>query len=240
MKNLIRTITIILLTAILINGAQADVFIKEKEHSDPVAFMGQNQPAKEKIKTTWITTDKVRSDDTEISVIMRLDKGLLYILQHKQKVYMEVPLNFTASAAIEPTGDMGIKVTVTPTQETKKINLWNCKKYIMKMEMGGMGFATESEIWTTEDIKIDPALYAKFTGALMAANPILASSLHSMVEEMKKMKGVHVLNMTSVQMMGQTIKTSTELIEFKEGKAPQGIFELPAGYAKQSMMGGMN
>jgi len=170
---------------------------------------------------------------------MRMDKGLLYILQHAQKSYMEVPLSFTA-AAQAPAADLGIKVTVTPTAEKKKIGTWECKRYLMKMEMGGMGFATESEIWATEEIKIDPALYAKFSSAMMAANPMLASSLQSMLEEMKKIKGVQVRSATSVQMMGQTIKSTSELIEFREGKAPEGIFELPEGYNKKSMMDDLN
>jgi hypothetical protein len=240
MKNPIKLLALVLLMFVFLGVAHADIFIKEKEHTDAIAMMGQNQPAKDQIKTTWMTTDKVRSDGPDASVIMRMDQGLLYILQHKQKVYMEVPLNFSAATMPESAGDLGIKLTVTPTAEKKKINAWECKKYIMKMEMGGMGFKTDNEIWATEDIKIDPALYSRYSSALMAANPMLASSLHSMMEEMKKIKGVHVLTQTSVQMMGQTMKSSTELIEFREGKAPDGIFELPAGYKKQSMMGDMN
>lgn len=240
MKYPIRILAVILLIFLSTSAAQADIFMKEKEKTDAVTMMGQTTPASEKFKSIWMTADKVRMDEPEASVIMRMDKGLLYILQHAQKSYMEVPLNFTAAAAEAPAVDLGIKVTVTPTAEKKKINAWECKKYLMKLEMGGMGFATESEVWATEEIRIDPALYAKFSTAMMAANPMLASSVHSMLEEMKKLKGVQVQSTTSVHMMGQTIKSATELIEFKEGKAPEGIFELPAGYKKKSMMDDLN
>lgn len=239
MNKSIRTLAVILPVFLFMSAARADVFMKEKEHTDAATVMGQTMPASEKIKSIWMTADKVRSDEPEASVIMRMDKGLLYILQHAQKSYMEVPLSFTA-AAQAPAADLGIKVTVTPTAEKKKIGTWECKRYLMKMEMGGMGFATESEIWATEEIKIDPALYAKFSSAMMAANPMLASSLQSMLEEMKKIKGVQVRSATSVQMMGQTIKSTSELIEFREGKAPEGIFELPEGYNKKSMMDDLN
>ncbi|HNW59194.1 MAG TPA: DUF4412 domain-containing protein [bacterium] len=239
MKYLLRTLVVILSVIAFTQTALADIYIKESEHTDAFTIMGQTRPAKDVVKTTWMTSDKVRNDDPETSVILRMDKGLLYILQHKQKSYMEIPLNFTA-AATQPAGDLGIKVTVTPSGEKKKINNWTCGKYLLKMEMSGMGFATESEIWASEEIKIDPGLYAKFTGALMAANPMLASSLANVIEEMKKIKGVHVLNTTSVQMMGQTMKSTTTLLEYRQGKAPDGIFELPAGYKKQSMMGDMN
>ncbi len=240
MKNLIRSLAVILLFFAFIGAAHADIFMKQKEHTDAVTIMGQSQPAKDQITTVWMTSDKVRTDNAEASVIMRLDKSTIYILQHKEKIYMELPLNFAAAAANQTMPDMGVKLTVTPGAEKKKINTWNCQKYMMKMEMGGMGFSVENEIWATEEVKIDPTLYAKFSSAAMGANPMLASILPKIVEEMKKIKGVHVLTVATMQMMGQTIKSNTELIEFKEGKAPEGIFELPAGYKKQSMMGGMN
>lgn len=239
MKYRLHTIHFALFFLALVQVAQADIYLKESEHADAIAVMGQTHPARDVTKTTWMTLDKVRRDEPGTSVILRLDKGLLYILQHAQQTYMEIPLNF-AAATEQPAGDLGIKLKVTPTGEKKKIGNWNCSKYILKLEMGGMGFASTSEIWATEEIKIDPALYAKFAGAMMAANPMLASGLHAMIEEMQKIKGVHVLDQTSIQMMGQTVTTSTTLIEFRQGKAPDGIFELPAGYKKQSMMGDIN
>jgi hypothetical protein len=36
-----------------------------------------------------------------------------------------------------------------------------------------------------------------------------------------------------------TVKSSRELIEIKEGAAPAGIFDIPAGYSKQEMPQGM-
>lgn len=240
MKNLVRFLAFSALILFSLDQARADVFMRQKEHSDAMTIMGKTQPAKDQVTSIWMTSDKVRTDNDETSVIMRMDKSAIYILQHKQKVYMELPINFAAAAAGESVPDLGIKLTVTAASEKKKIQQWNCQKYNMKMEMGGMGFSIDNEIWATLDLKIDPAVYAKFTSAAMAANPMLAASMSQMVEEMKKIQGVHVLTNSAVQMMGQTMKSTNELIEFKQGKAPEGIFELPEGYKKQSMMGGMN
>jgi hypothetical protein len=136
-------------------------------------------------------------------------------------------------------GNMGLKVTVTATAERKKINTWNCKKYVQKMEI--MGMAIESEIWATEDLKMDPEIYSKFISAGLRQNPAMKAEVGKMVEEMKKIKGVQVQTFTSNVMMGQTIKSTVELVEFKEGTAPAGTFALPAGYTKAKMpsMGGM-
>jgi hypothetical protein len=36
-------------------------------------------------------------------------------------------------------------------------------------------------------------------------------------------------------MQNTTMKSSRELVEIKEGTAPAGIFDIPAGYTKQEM-----
>ncbi len=218
-------------------GAQADVFMKQKEHTDAISMMGQTQPARDEISTTWLTTDKVRHDAGKTSVIMLLEQSMLYILQHDKKSYMAMPLKFDLKATEQPKNDMGMTFAVTPSNENKKINTWNCKKYEMKMTMGGMGMSVTTEIWATEDLKIDQVIYSKFASAAMGANPMLASMMDKMVSEMKKIKGVQVLSTTTTQMMGQSMKSSSELLEFKEGTAPAGIFKLPDGYKKESFMG---
>jgi hypothetical protein len=57
-----------------------------------------------------------------------------------------------------------------------------------------------------------------------------------MAEEMKKIKGVPVLTTTSISMMGATMSSITELIEFKEASAPKGTFSIPSGYKKTDDM----
>jgi hypothetical protein len=64
--------------------------------------------------------------------------------------------------------------------------------------------------------------------------PGMQGSMETMKKEMEKIKGVQVMTVSSVIMMGQPQKTTTELLEFKEGKAPADIFAIPAGYKKQA------
>jgi len=54
---------------------------------------------------------------------------------------------------------------------------------------------------------------------------------------MKKVRGVPVLTVTNMTMMKNvTIKSSRELLEIREGTAPAGTFEIPAGYTKRASM----
>ena len=238
----------------LSTSLQADIFMKQKSHTDGFQLMGQSQPASEEIQDIWITQDKIRSDDSKQSVILRLDQNKMYMLNHEEKTYAELPLDFgevldsQMKEAMEGEdmdaeqkesmmkmmqGMSEMKVTIKPTGETKKIGDWNCQKYIQTMETM-MGPST-SEIWATEDLKMDHDLYSKFM-ATMSGQGMFGNIMTDMIKEMKKIKGVPVLTVSSVNMMGASIKSTQELIEFKEGTAPAGIFDLPKGYKKTDDM----
>jgi hypothetical protein len=250
-----KMIIMILIALIMLSSTLlGDIFMKQKSHTDGFQMMGQSQPAQDEIQEIWVTQDKIRSDSEKQSVILRLDQNKLYMLNHEEKTYAELPLDFgnmmdskmkeamegedmdpeQKEAMMQMMQGMGqIKVTITPTSETKKIGNWNCKKYTQTMET--MMGPTTSEIWATEDLKMDQDLYSKFMAA-MSGQGMFGNMMADMAEEMKKIKGVPVLTVSTVNMMGASIKSTQELIEFKEGTAPAGIFELPKAYKKTDEM----
>lgn len=243
-------ITILMVVYLMPVSGYADVFMKEKVKQEGFQMMGQSQPGSDKIRSTWITPDKMRSDDDQQSIIVRLDKKMLYIVKHDEKQYMEMPMDFMGKKMEKAMGEeeiseedmqkymgmakgmMKMKITVTPTGEKKKIGNWNCQKYIQKLET--MMGPTTSEVWATEDLKMDYNLYAQFSSALLGQQPGAQQMMGNMVEELKKIKGVPVLTSTTMNMMGSTMTSSQELLEFKEGNAPAGIFEVPKGYKKEN------
>jgi hypothetical protein len=229
--------------------ARADFYLKQKMHTDAMKMMGQSIPAKDEIQATWITKDKARSDTGAVhSMILRVDAKKIYALDNTAKTYTEMPLGSLEEMIVGAVGDnekmtkeekeqaaqavkgmaamMKMEAKVQETAETKKINTWNCKKYIMTMTMP-MG-TTTSEIWATEDIKIDYDLYQALANAMMSQ----MQGFQEMIKEIKKIKGLPVLTTTTVNMMGAEVKSSTELIEAKEASAPAGIFEVPGDYKK--------
>jgi hypothetical protein len=175
------------------------------------------------------------------------------MIDHNKMQYSEMPLDFDkmfeeaagAQAAEDPEkaeamkkmpgfmkkmmkGVMGnMSAKVTETGETKKIGSWNCRKYLVEMDMGMAG-KSNAETWATEDLKID------YTKAFTAANAMMASmpGFEKIVQEMKKIKGVVVLQTSTVTMMGADVTSTTELLEATEKAAPAGNYDVPAGYKK--------
>lgn len=231
------------------NMALADIFMKQKHHTGSFQVMGQTQPARDTIQSIWITTNAIRNDSDKTTVLVRLDKQVVYMIDHSKKTYAEMPLNMD-KAMDEMTGKamtkeqkqamsgmmqnmMKVSMTVTDTGENKNINNWNCRKYIEKMSTG-MG-PVNTELWATQDLKVQGDIFAKYSAIMMTMQPGLRQSMAQVMQETKKIKGVAVLSNTTSNMMGNTMKSSMQLLEFKEGTAPADITTIPAGYKKQSM-----
>jgi len=173
------------------NPALADIFMKQQQHMDGFTIMGQTQPPRDSIQTIWMSEDKLRSDDDGTL-------GPRPFGQTNHLLDRPCPKSIRDSAhghrqngaeAMDDEEDMApggrkIRVTVTETGEKKKINDWNCRKYIQKV-VTMMGPMT-SEVWATEDIKIDDSLYARFSAAMLAMQPGLSENLGALTEEMKK------------------------------------------------------
>jgi hypothetical protein len=238
--------------ALVAAPARADFYMKQKIHTGAFSVMGQSQPEKNEVMVFWMGADKYRTDteSSNSSMLLLPDKKLLYMIDHGKKQYQEMPLDLSkmlGEAAGEEGGEEGqaqamammqgmmgsMKATVTETGETKMIGNWNCRKYLIDMEMGMMG-KMKAETWATEELKIDYTKAFTMANAMMAGMP----GFEKILAEMKKIKGVVVLQEATMNVMGAEVKSTTELLEAGDKSAPAGHYDLPAGYKKvKGMMG---
>ena len=228
--------------------SQADIYMKRKQHTDAVKIMGMAQPATDVIEEIWITKKGLRSDGPQKSMIMLTDKQKVIMIDHATKTYFEKSLNM--NDMMPKTGDgesqkraaamqgmmknmMKMDASVQPTNEKKKIKGWMCKKYILTMNT--FAGATTNEVWATEDLKVDQKLYDKLASSVTSFMPDMGNTIKGLQEEMKKIKGVQVKSISTQNIMNQTRTSTTELIEYKEKKAPKNLFQIPKGYTKKAM-----
>lgn len=226
----------------LASPIHADSFIKQVTHTGAMKIMGKDQPAKDDTSMIWLAKDKacmIMPDDH--AVIIRSDEGVVYMVDHSKKSYAKIPLSVLtnpeqmmgakdkeeAQAMAAMMQSMSAKVTITLTEETKKIRNWNAKKYIVEIKMP-MG-STKSELWASEEVNIDVELFRSVTNALKSFMP----GYSDVMKEMKKIKGISVLSNDESQMMGVAVKTRTELLECAKKDAPAGIYDVPKGYKEE-------
>jgi hypothetical protein len=240
-----KLVLVLLLTLTLPGLLLADTYMKQRTHTDAVVIMGQTQPAQDSVDEIWIKSGMVNTRSGSQGSLLRLDQKKLYNLNHAAKSYTEQSLNFgklmndagmTAEqqALLKKYAGSMLKasITVKDTGETKKIGKWNCRKYVQTIKSGA-GPIT-AEIWTTTDIKADYGQLAEWQAALKSIQPGLSDQYASISKELKKMSGVPVLTVSSAKVMGASVRTTTELLDFKTAAAPAGTYELPRGYNRKS------
>lgn len=210
----------------------ADLVITKEKHTDRAKVMGQEQPAKDTKEVVWTGKERMRIEEGDKVTIVRLDLKKLYMLDTKAKTSstLDLPVDVSKMLPEEMRPMMEqmfsqITVTVTPTEETKKVKDWDTTKYKMTMSLP-MGGSMDQEMWVTKDIGGKREGWHDMYAAVMSVNPVRAG----MVEEMKKIDGVPVLVERTQKMMGSEIKSREAVISVEEKEAAEGFYDVPKDY----------
>lgn len=231
----------------------ADIYLKYRQRTEAFEIMGQEQPARESMRETWIARDMIRTDEGPQTMIMRIDKQQVYLMDNQARTYSEFPMDMEkmAEQAIEEDEQMTpeekqeakdfvqgmmdemseFSIAVEDTGETEKIGGWNCRKYIQTTTTT-MG-PSETELWATQDIKLDYDLLHRMAAASMMMMPGMRESKGAFTKEMKKIKGVTVYAVSTANMMNTQIRTTQELLDYSDKNADEGFYTVPEDYTKE-------
>lgn len=226
------------LAALLVASAGADVYIKSKTRTDPMSMMGQNTPAKDDVVEQWMGDDVFSMNTGGNGTIIDLKKGIIDIINHNAKTYIESTLPLDISKLLPPEmaamaqGMMKMTVTVTPNGQTKTIGSWACKGYDVAMQM--MMMPMKMSVWATTEVPFDLNKYMEKTYAAQLAAQLRLDD--AAISEMKKIKGYWIASETTMEMMGAKIRTTSEVVEMTKKTPPPGVYTVPAGYKKQDKL----
>ncbi|MGQ9659289.1 MAG: DUF4412 domain-containing protein [Thermochromatium sp.] len=125
------------------------------------------------------------------------------------------------------------RVKVEPTDETREINGWNCRKY--RVAKTGV-MEIEQEIWATEDVDLD---LERYTDLMRLSGPegLLGDSEAARAQraEMQKIKGYPILTTSRMQLMGTNMESETEVRVIRREPMAASLFEVPADYREREM-----
>lgn len=214
----------------------ADVYIKQKTHTDAFEVMGQSQPAKDVINHMWLTDNKMASLSEDQSFIIDLDKNVVFWINSKEKTYieMELPLDiskYLPDQAADMMANMNISVTVQPTGTTETIAGKTCEKYDVTMTiMMMMTMEMKMKVWATEDVPFD---WKKFQDKMIQMFSPTMPLGEEALNAFKQIKGWQMRSEMTMNMMGTDMKTVQEVMEITEKDAPAGTYTVPEGYTKR-------
>ena len=240
MRRLIAIIAVVIVTCTLLS---ADVYIKQNHHTAAVTMMGQTQPAKDQIQEIWVGKNKMATHAGEASMLLDLDKKVMYMVNHSNKSYIEmsVPVDISKYMPEQMRGMIdsmmgSLKVTATPANETKTIKEWKSDAYNVKMEMSmmGMPMVMNMKVWASTAVPFDwEGVMKMMMDNMMKAQMRLSDEA---VTEMKKVKGYWIEMEMSMNMMGADVKSKTSVLEIAKKTAGPNVYAVPEGYTKKDKM----
>lgn len=232
MKKVFFTVILVLVIALML---PADVYIKTNVHTDAFAMMGQNQPAKDEVMEQWVGNNQLVNKTGDKIMIMDMDKKMMFIVNPKDKTYVETALPLDMSKlvpkeAASMVSMMKATVKVTANGQSKKINKWNCIGYDVEMSM--MMIQMKMKVWATTDVPFDWKMFAK-----MYANVSKMSFMDdAAIGELMKVNGYQVASEMTMDMMGSKFNVTSQVVEITQKPAPAGIYAVPAGYTKKDKL----
>ena len=119
------------------------------------------------------------------------------------------------------------------TGTTRTIAGYKCQEF--NVTVGEFSKSTEC---LTEDLKMPAESWAKYKEfsdrlkTMMAALGPMAKNLGAMQEQFKKLKGFPIATNTTVNIMGHTTTSTTEVTSVKDGAIDASVWQVPAGYTK--------
>ncbi len=180
----------------------------------------------------YLTPKAYRIEQPDMIIIMDYDTMTLYQLQPANKSYVKKDMNKMAMGPkmrnmkgkqkeeFKKFMKNMMKMEVTPTNETKTINGYKCRKYLISMMM------TQQEMWVTKDIEgYDEfkTLYRDMASKLQTSPMLRMTNMAAMVN---KLDGFPI--QTVIKMMGTTRVSTVKKIEQKT--LDKSLFLVPAGY----------
>ena len=231
-----RTAIIFVLMSLFVSFSYgADTYIKQIIRTKAFVLEGQEHEAKEEIIETWIGKNKLAKHGQGRSLIVLLDKKIIYTIDHVQKSYVEMSIPVDIQKYFpEPLEQlMGqVNVAVTPTEEILKIDKRECKVYEVDIE--SFMISMKMKVWATLDVPFDEKTYME------GMFPELAKVTHllteSAVAELLKIVGFHFRTEMTLNFMGAEMESIQEVVEMDRKSVPDNIYTLPSDYTKKDRL----
>lgn len=234
MKKLCIFIIITLFTTILIN---ADVYIKQKVHTDSYYYGGIIRPAEDFELETWIGEKKMAYFEQDLAIKIDMEKNRLLVLDKREKTYLGTMLPPELSRLVQQQLVSRIQQlqyvgTVTDTKKTRTIGKWKCKEYKINsyfLNEGTRINETDSVIWVSADVPIDLETYQQMNTTLLKSR----NYSQAFIQELKTIKGFMIGSESYFYPKGFSVKSTKTMIEMSKKKPGEFTYSVPVGYNKK-------
>lgn len=184
---------------------------------------------------SWFQEDWFRMDAANgaNSIIIRKDKGVVWIIDNAAKKYMEFPLStFEEMMKKAEEQAKSFKFEYRKTGRTKSIGRWSCFEVEVEAKNPqDLQIQPRSFMWITKSKELDPKkLEETFKWDMWGQ-----FRFNKRAVDQPELEGFPVQIITEVSIPEGVVKTAMTLKNFENKQFPTSIFDLPTGYLKIEM-----
>ena len=235
-----KIIIFILIAGIFVLFINADVYIKQKLHTDSYYYGGVTRPADDSVTEIWINEEKMVSITRNRITIVDSENNQAFIINKNNKTYAKTDLPIKISNLVPKNLAAYLKSyqyigTIKETGETKNIGKFKCKGYEVNSYLlygGSKANETDSLIWITSEVPFDLKKYAHMRTNLQK----LRNFSEHFITELEKVQGFTIATETQFYPKGFSVKSGAEVIEMSVKNPPAGIYSVPDGYTRKEKL----
>lgn len=237
MKKCLVFFMILGITITAASFIHADVYIKQKSHTDGYYYGGVNRPAVDSTNELWLGDGKIAHITENSITIIEKEKNRALIINKSDKTYVETTLPIDLSKLgpeqVAPIiQGIRYKGTVKKTAKTKTIGKRKCKGYAMNTYMvyqGNRDNEMDTTLWASKDLPFDMNKYRDLVFNIYR----LRNYSDELLEEMKKIDGFRIAAESLFYPKGFSVKRTTEVLEISAKEPPPGVYSVPESFTKK-------
>ncbi|MGD9261444.1 MAG: DUF4412 domain-containing protein [Desulfobacterales bacterium] len=201
---------------LVVSGGASDFLPKNLPKQVREQMLKELEPTTE-TERCFLTSYGFRTETKDHIVIIEYDTMTMYQLNPSEKIYTKVDMEAEMEGSMgQMAEEMAEDSRITPTDETKKIAGYNCRKYIVTL------MDAENEHWLSKEVE-GYKEYKAISDKVLQKNPQWGQM------NIVGFSGKHGFPVKTVNnMMGMTVTTTLQKIEKKS--LSKDLFKVPAGY----------
>lgn len=225
-------LALILLSAV---PASADTRLTYERIKERTGSNGETIDQQEKQSEIWIGENAVLVSDGDGESRLYVEgSGRLVLLRHAERTWEELPEGTTirdiAPEVFRPhlekaIRDAATEVEIEPTEVTKRIGEWSCRRHVLRIMARGQ--VTHGEVWAAPSVSVeDDALYRRAQQLWFGLEPTRAVDL-----ALDTLDGLRVETRISAERRdGSEVVAMERLLHIEDHPDDPSRFEIPEGY----------
>jgi hypothetical protein len=212
----------------------ADVYIKEKIHTDSYYYGGTVQPANDSTIEIWFKDNQLAYITPGRIVLADQNTKLISIINRRDKTYVQtsLPLEIKSIVSAEILARLQsrqVSGEVKETAENKKIDNWNCAGYEIQVDQP---YALEIKHWATSDVSFD----WKKLNEMFSDIRKLGNYSNAYIDQLKKIKGFVVLSDIKIFLQGTSFGSKSQVLEISNKNPPSDVYDIPDKFKKNEQL----